>query len=186
MGVFPNIVVPRNISKPSLVVKALEKRNDMVMKKTMGGSVCALEWVMVILALIASSVTVNATITCEDAILKILPCEPYLSGIGDISVPCCQGAQNLNQMANSTADHRSVCACFKQVGPSLGVNVDRAKKLPDLCKIDLRGITIDFTIDCNTIPEFNGWVRKDAYDTDKPWPATTKITLSCYALIRPI
>ncbi|CAL5345570.1 unnamed protein product [Camellia sinensis] len=186
MGVFPNIVVPRNISKPSLVVKALEKRNDTVMKKTMGGSVCALEWVMVILALIASSVTVNATITCEDAILKILPCEPYLSGIGDISVPCCQGAQNLNQMANSTADRRAVCACFKQVGPSLGVNVDRAKKLPDLCKIDLRGITIDFTIDCNTIPEFNGWVRKDAYDTDKPWPATTKITLSCYALIRPI
>ncbi|GMP73368.1 hypothetical protein CsSME_00031145 [Camellia sinensis var. sinensis] len=124
----------------------------MVMKKTMGGSVCALEWVIVILALIASSVTVNATITCEDAILKILPCEPYLSGIGDVSVPCCQGAQNLNQMANSTADRRAVCACFKQVGPSLGVNVDRAKTLPDLCKIDLRGITIDFTIDCNTIP----------------------------------
>ncbi|KAL7242961.1 hypothetical protein ACSBR1_015382 [Camellia fascicularis] len=107
---------------------------------------------MVILALIASSVTVNTTITCQDAILKILPCEPYLLGIGDITVPCCQGAQNLNQMANSTADRRAVCACFKQVGPSLGVNVDRAKKLPDLCKIDLRGITIDFTIDCNTIP----------------------------------
>ncbi|KAI8001460.1 hypothetical protein LOK49_LG09G01451 [Camellia lanceoleosa] len=126
--------------------------NDMVMKKTMGGSVCAVEWVIVILALTASSVTVNATITCQDAILKILPCEPYLLGISDVTVPCCQGAQNLNQMANSTADRRAVCACFKQVGPSLGVNVDRAKKLPDLCKIDLRGITIDFTIDCNTIP----------------------------------
>ncbi|KAL7212301.1 hypothetical protein ACSBR2_015057 [Camellia fascicularis] len=124
----------------------------MVMKKTMGGSVCAVECVLVILALIASSVTVNATITCQDAILKILPCEPYLLGIGDITVPCCQGAQNLNQMVNSTADRRAVCACFKQVGPSLGVNVDRAKKLPDLCKIDLRGITIDFTIDCSTIP----------------------------------
>ncbi|KAI8001143.1 hypothetical protein LOK49_LG09G01463 [Camellia lanceoleosa] len=124
----------------------------MVMKKTMGGSVCAVEWVMVILALIASSVTVNATITCQDAILKLLPCEPYLLGIGDITVPCCQGAQNLNQMVNSTADRRAVCACFNQVGPSLGVNVDRAKKLPDLCKIDLGGITIDFTIDCSTIP----------------------------------
>ncbi|KAL7242959.1 hypothetical protein ACSBR1_015380 [Camellia fascicularis] len=129
----------------------------MVMKKTMGGSVCAVEWVMVILALIASSVTVNATITCQDAILKILPCEPYLLGIGDITVPCCQGAQNLNQMVNSTADRRAVCACFKQVGPSLGVNVDRAKKLPDLCKIDLRGITIDFTIDCSTIPFGKFW-----------------------------
>ncbi|KAI8001457.1 hypothetical protein LOK49_LG09G01459 [Camellia lanceoleosa] len=124
----------------------------MVMKKTMGGSVCAVEWVMVILALIASSVTVNATITCQDAILKLLPCEPYLLGIGDITVPCCQGAQNLNQMVNSTADRRAVCACFNEVGPSLGVNVDRAKKLPDLCKIDLGGITIDFTIDCSTIP----------------------------------
>ncbi|KAI8001467.1 Non-specific lipid-transfer protein 2 [Camellia lanceoleosa] len=62
------------------------------------------------------------------------------------------GAQNLNQMVNSTADRRAVCACFNQVGPSLGVNVDRAKKLPDLCKIDLGGITIDFTIDCSTIP----------------------------------
>ncbi|KAL7212310.1 hypothetical protein ACSBR2_015065 [Camellia fascicularis] len=101
---------------------------------------------MVILALIA-------TITCQDAILKILPCEQYLLGNGDITVPCCQGAQNLNQMANSTADRRAVCACFKQVGPSVRVNVDRAKKLPDLCKIDLRRITIDFTIDCSTIPK---------------------------------
>ncbi|THF98831.1 non-specific lipid-transfer protein 1-like [Camellia sinensis] len=123
----------------------------MVMMKTMGGSVCAVELVMVILALIASSVTVNATITCQDAILKILPCEQYLLGNGGITVPCCQGAQNLNQMANSTADRQAACACFKQVGPSLGVNVDRAKQLPNLCKIDLRGVTIDFTIDCSTI-----------------------------------
>ncbi|THG01421.1 hypothetical protein TEA_023609 [Camellia sinensis var. sinensis] len=123
----------------------------MVMKKTMGRSVCAVELVMVILALIASSMTVNATITCQDAIMKLLPCEQYLLGNGGITVPCCPGAQNLNQMANSTADRQAVCACFKQVGPSLGVNVDRAKQLPNLCKIDLRGITIDFTIDCSTI-----------------------------------
>ncbi|KAI8000384.1 hypothetical protein LOK49_LG09G01448 [Camellia lanceoleosa] len=123
----------------------------MVMKKTMGGSVCAVELVMVILTLIVSSVTVNATITCQDAIMKILPCEQYLLGNGGITVPCCQGAQNLNQMANSTADRQAVCACFKQVGPPLGVNVDRAKQLPNLCKIDLHGITIDFTIDCSTI-----------------------------------
>ncbi|XP_028109150.1 non-specific lipid-transfer protein-like [Camellia sinensis] len=123
----------------------------MVIKKVMGGSVCALVSVMVVLVVILNPVTVNTAKTCQVVISKILPCEQYLRGNEGMTVPCCQEAQALNQMANSTADRQLVCKCFKQVGPYFGIKIDRAQQLPILCKIDMHGIPIDHTVDCNTI-----------------------------------
>ncbi|KAI8001463.1 Sugar transport protein 8 [Camellia lanceoleosa] len=126
---------------------SFKERKDMAMKKMMGESVCVLGLVMVVLAAIASSMTVNAAITCQEAITKMLPCQQYLVGNSGITVPCC------NQMAASITDHQTVCRCFKQVGPSLVVQVDKAKQLPSLCEIDIHGIPIDYTVDC----KFDRW-----------------------------
>ncbi|GMP73340.1 hypothetical protein CsSME_00031119 [Camellia sinensis var. sinensis] len=133
---------------------SFKERKDMAMKKMMGESVCVLGLVMVVLAVIASSMTVNAAITCQEAITKMLPCQQYLVGNSGITVPCCQGVQALNQMATSITDRQTVCRCFKQVGPSLGVKVDKAKQLPSLCKIDIHGIPIDYTSLMDGLLEF--------------------------------
>ncbi|KAI8001142.1 hypothetical protein LOK49_LG09G01462 [Camellia lanceoleosa] len=58
----------------------------MVIKKMMGESVCVLGLVMVVLVAIASSMTVNAAITCQEAITKMLPCQQYLVGNSAIIV----------------------------------------------------------------------------------------------------
>ncbi|THG04923.1 hypothetical protein TEA_012145 [Camellia sinensis var. sinensis] len=133
---------------------SFKERKDMAMKKMMGEFVCVLGLVMVVLAVIASSMTVNAAITCQEAITKMLPCQQYLVGNSGITVPCCQGVQALNQMATSITDRQTVCRCFKQVGPSLGVKVDKAKQLPSLCKIDIHGIPIDYTSLMDGLLEF--------------------------------
>ncbi|THG18467.1 hypothetical protein TEA_013759 [Camellia sinensis var. sinensis] len=127
----------------------------MAMKKMMGESVCVLGLVMVVLAAIASSMTINAAITCQEAITKMLPCQQYLVGNSGITVPCCQGVQALNQMVASITDRQTVCRCFKQVGPSLGVKVDKAKQLPSLCEIDIHGIPIDYTIGLHRHRDFD-------------------------------
>ncbi|CAL5411853.1 unnamed protein product [Camellia sinensis] len=132
----------------------LKERKDMAMKKMMGESVCVLGLVMVVLAAIASSMTINAAITCQEAITKMLPCQQYLVGNSGITVPCCQGVQALNQMVASITDRQTVCRCFKQVGPSLGVKVDKAKQLPSLCEIDIHGIPIDYTSLMDGLLEF--------------------------------
>ncbi|KAA8520161.1 hypothetical protein F0562_014417 [Nyssa sinensis] len=102
---------------------------------------------LVLLALIGSPV--NAT-SCHGTILKMLPCQPFLVGSGDITMPCCHAAQGLNEIAISMPARRFICECFKQAIAALGINLDRAKQLPQLCKIDA-SVPIDPNIDCNTV-----------------------------------
>ncbi|KAI8567353.1 hypothetical protein RHMOL_Rhmol02G0115200 [Rhododendron molle] len=94
-------------------------------------------WVLglVVLALIASPV--NA-ISCEDAATQLLPCLSYLVGNGDATVPapCCEGAQALNRMISSKGDRQTLCECFKQAAPQIGVKVDRAQQLVKTCQIN--------------------------------------------------
>ncbi|CAK9181701.1 unnamed protein product [Ilex paraguariensis] len=113
--------------------------------KVIGCSVCILGLV-VVLGVIAGPV--NA-IPCQNALVKLLPCEPFLVGSAEsVSVPCCQSVEALNQIATSKPERQSLCECFKKAAPAMGVKVDRAKELPDLCKVQVP-VAIDPNINCN-------------------------------------
>ncbi|XP_058201739.1 non-specific lipid-transfer protein 1-like [Rhododendron vialii] len=108
-------------------------------------------WVLglVVLALIASPV--NA-ISCEDAATQLLPCLSYLVGDGNatVPVPCCEGAQALNRMISSKDDRQTLCECFKQAAPQIGVKVDRAQQLVKTCQISV-GLPVDYNVDCSKV-----------------------------------
>lgn len=90
-------------------------------------------------------------ISCSEAIVLLVPCVPFLTGLGQPtpSTSCCEGAQNLNQKADTTQVRRDVCECLKGASMKFGVNSDRTKQLPQLCNISL-SFTLDPNIDCNT------------------------------------
>ena len=96
------------------------------------------------LALIARPVK---AITCQEAVIKLLPCESYLRGSGDVTWACCEGARALNKEAASKADRQSVCECFKKVAPTFGVKDDRAAQLVKECSVDV-GMPIGSDMDC--------------------------------------
>lgn len=91
-------------------------------------------------------------IPCQDAIARMLPCQGFLIGIGDISVACCQSAQSLSQIANTNPqDRTSICQSLKQAANVIGINVARAQQIPQLCQIDLASGLIDPNVDCNKV-----------------------------------
>jgi hypothetical protein len=90
-------------------------------------------------------------ITCPEALLSLLPCLPFLQGTGGATPPknCCDGANSLNQKANTTPIRRDVCNCLKPAASRFGVKPDKSKQLPQLCNITL-SVPFDPSIDCNT------------------------------------
>ncbi|KAM7525264.1 hypothetical protein LguiA_015166 [Lonicera macranthoides] len=91
----------------------------------------------------------NAVLSCTEAITRLLPCETYLTGFSDITVPCCEAAASLNQQATTKDDRKALCQCFEKAGPGLGVKDDRAKQLPQLCNINVP-VPIDLSVNCDT------------------------------------
>ncbi|KAK3036962.1 hypothetical protein RJ639_030927 [Escallonia herrerae] len=92
-------------------------------------------WVLGLLVLALVSNQAANAISCQEGLTNLLPCQPFLLGAGGITVPCCQGAQALNLRATSSLDRKNLCECFKRAAPAMGVQVERARQLPLLCKI---------------------------------------------------
>ncbi|XP_004513713.2 non-specific lipid-transfer protein A-like [Cicer arietinum] len=90
-------------------------------------------------------------ISCSKAIVSLEPCLPFLTGLGQPTptTSCCEGAQNLNQKADTTPVRCDVCECLKGAAIKFGVNSDKTKQLPQLCNISL-SFSFDPSIDCNT------------------------------------
>ncbi|KAL5077704.1 hypothetical protein RYX36_016695 [Vicia faba] len=90
-------------------------------------------------------------ITCPEALLSLLPCLPFLQGVGPPTPPsnCCAGLTNLNEKANTTQIRKDVCNCLKPAASRFGVKPDRSKQLPQLCNINL-SVPFDPSVDCNT------------------------------------
>ncbi|KAF1002385.1 non-specific lipid-transfer protein AP10-like [Apium graveolens] len=103
-----------------------------------------------VMGLVVLTLTVSpaSSISCQDAVTKILPCELYLLGFGDVSVPCCQGVAQLNQIASSKSELKSLCICLKQAAQQFHINADRARQLPDRCHVTTP-VPIDPNINCD-------------------------------------
>ncbi|XP_045797842.1 non-specific lipid-transfer protein-like [Trifolium pratense] len=92
-------------------------------------------------------------VSCQEALLSLLPCLPFLQGADPATPPsnCCAGANNLNQKAATTQIRRDICNCLKPAASRFGVHSDRSKQLPQLCNINL-SFSFDPSIDCNSVP----------------------------------
>ncbi|KAL0398802.1 UNVERIFIED_CONTAM: hypothetical protein Sradi_2223500 [Sesamum radiatum] len=91
---------------------------------------------LVVLALISSTPALTEAISCTQALQFLIPCQSFLLGVGEISSPCCVGAQSLARATISSKDQETVIQCLQQVALTVTVNLDNAKQLPQLCKID--------------------------------------------------
>ncbi|KAI3716872.1 hypothetical protein L1987_68080 [Smallanthus sonchifolius] len=105
-------------------------------------------WVLMLLLLGANGGA--RAISCQDAIARMLPCQGFLMGFSEMSAACCHSAQSLSQTANSSpVELTSVCQCLKQAIGVIGINMNRAQQIPQLCHIDLDTGLIDPNVDCN-------------------------------------
>ncbi|KAL1833367.1 hypothetical protein ACET3Z_003018 [Daucus carota] len=105
---------------------------------------------VIMLAIMALIVNPVCSISCQDAITKILPCEFYLLGVGSPSASCCQAVAQLSQLASSKPELKSLCVCLKQAAQTFHVIADKAKQLPGLCHVTTP-VPIDPNINCDII-----------------------------------
>ncbi|GLT44967.1 hypothetical protein SLA2020_188380 [Shorea laevis] len=109
-------------------------------------------WILglgIILAMVGNR-CVHAVISCQDALVALLPCKPFVTGGSPSpSAPCCEGVSKLNAEASTTEEHRELCRCLKDAAHDIGVMLERAKELPQKCGVNI-SMPIDPNIDCDT------------------------------------
>ncbi|XP_068668926.1 non-specific lipid-transfer protein-like [Aristolochia californica] len=91
-------------------------------------------------------------ISCSDAVSAMVPCGSFLVGSGGArpTAQCCQSVLALQKKTATRADLKALCLCLKQTGPSFGVLPEKAKLLPQLCKLKIN-MPISPDIDCQKI-----------------------------------
>ncbi|KAG9455108.1 hypothetical protein H6P81_008012 [Aristolochia fimbriata] len=111
--------------------------------------VCSL-WVMFLV--VGAVMGPAEAMSCSDAVSAMVPCGSFLLGSSGArpSPQCCQSALALQKKTPTRAGLRDLCLCFKQTGPSFGVQPEKAKLLPQLCKLNLN-MPISPDIDCNKV-----------------------------------
>ncbi|XP_062014213.1 non-specific lipid-transfer protein AP10-like [Rosa rugosa] len=106
-------------------------------------------------AIVLNASPPNGDITCQTALLVLMPCKPYLesSGPPTPSVFCCKGVQNVTAQATTTEIRRSLCECFKQAAASMSIDPKKLKQLPQFCQVSVP-VPLDPSIDCSKISLF--------------------------------
>ncbi|CAB4308396.1 unnamed protein product [Prunus armeniaca] len=61
-------------------------------------------------------------ITCQEALMTLMPCEPYLGG--------------------------SLCECLKTAAAGMKIDPARLKAIPDYCKVSIP-VPLDPSVDCS-------------------------------------
>lgn len=125
------------------ILSIVQKRME---KKMKGWSVLAFGLVI----LVFNASPSEPTITCNEAITSLIPCQPFLVGFGPAtpSVFCCMDAEDLFELANTTKTRRALCECFKQAATEIGVLPERAQLLPQFCKIHV-SVPVDAHVNCS-------------------------------------
>ncbi|CAJ2651448.1 non-specific lipid-transfer protein-like [Trifolium pratense] len=120
----------------------------------MGKKCISLLMVVMVVGMLVTTIDASQIddVSCQEALLSLLPCLPFLQGVGPDAPPsnCCAGANNLNQKATTTQIRRDICNCLKPAASRFGVHSDRSTQLPQLCNISL-SVSFDPSIDCNSV-----------------------------------
>lgn len=115
----------------------------------MRSSSCALVWSVVLLLVVYSLTTSEATLSCTEVIKDLRPCVTYLSsGSGQPPAACCSGVKALVAAAVTSEDKKAACTCIKNTSKSLTINAQLAQALPSNCGITL-SISISPNADCS-------------------------------------
>ncbi|OMO74109.1 Plant lipid transfer protein/Par allergen [Corchorus olitorius] len=102
----------------------------------------------VLMSLVVLDIAMANSMTCQQAVTTLLPCQPFLTGqVPNPTVPCCIAVAKINEEATTTQTHRDLCECLKKAAPTFGVKPEKAKVLPDLCHVSVP-VPIDPSIDC--------------------------------------
>lgn len=80
------------------------------------------------------------TVSCGNALSELASCGGYLVGHGTDkpSTACCTAVSSLDHMAKTTAERKLLCQCFQDTASSFGVSLEKASKLPILCKLNIK------------------------------------------------
>ncbi|KAJ1273805.1 hypothetical protein BS78_05G012800 [Paspalum vaginatum] len=107
----------------------------------------------VVLAVLASSETASAAVSCGEVTNALMPCLGYAMGSAPApSAQCCTGVRSLNSRASSTADRQAACACLKNLAGRLsgGSGMGNAASIPSKCGVNV-GMAISPNVDCSKI-----------------------------------
>ncbi|KAL8032895.1 hypothetical protein ABFX02_13G127000 [Erythranthe guttata] len=110
-------------------------------------------WIMGMLVFAMSFNFGESAFSCDEAVKKLIPCQPFLAGAANgVTVQCCDGARSLDQLGKSNPEEvKAICQCLKNAAAAAtGVNADRAKQLPGLCNINLP-VPIDPNVNCDRL-----------------------------------
>ncbi|RDX62773.1 Non-specific lipid-transfer protein 1, partial [Mucuna pruriens] len=108
---------------------------------------------LVITIVTASEIDGTAT-ECNKAVTNLLPCEPFMLGLGPVAPPnnCCMGLAIIFERAKTLYDRRFTCTCLKVAMMRAGIKHRRAIQLPRFCKIHF-SFPIDPLVDCTSTQE---------------------------------
>ncbi|KAL3517283.1 hypothetical protein ACH5RR_024185 [Cinchona calisaya] len=120
---------------------------------------------LVVLGLFAMVVAIISTsrpavavgsIPCSLVNSKLLTCVPYIANKTDKPTSvCCEGVQEISNLAKSNADLIAVCSCIKADLPNLGHTTPaRIAGLPKKCGIKKAFPPVDSNYDCNKLMVF--------------------------------
>ncbi|GAU29985.1 hypothetical protein TSUD_160700 [Trifolium subterraneum] len=109
---------------------------------------------LAMICLVWSIPSANATLSCGQIKMTLLPCLGYVMTPGPpgatVPGPCCNGVRTVNDEAKTTIDRQDTCKCLQTLRNTPGANFDAVAAIPDKCGVNLPyKITPD--IDCNSV-----------------------------------
>ncbi|MED6138700.1 hypothetical protein PIB30_076936 [Stylosanthes scabra] len=76
----------------------------------------------------------QATLSCDQVTVWLLPCVSYAVLGGNVSQLCCQGIYSLNKGYKNGDDRRYACQCIKDRAALIpGINYKRVNQIDSLC-----------------------------------------------------
>nr|XP_043611560.1 non-specific lipid-transfer protein-like [Erigeron canadensis] len=107
---------------------------------------------VVFLVLLLSKQHVEAQVSCDQIVIKLINCESFLFGYSNVpGVQCCASAQDVVQQANASKEVlKATCRCLKAAAQAMPVNLSNAAQLTQSCNLNLN-IPISPSVDCDSL-----------------------------------
>ncbi|KAJ8649728.1 hypothetical protein MRB53_002751 [Persea americana] len=95
---------------------------------------------------------VDAAIPCPRLKQRLYPCTVYLKNKSGDSGSCCHEVRMVNNALKTKVDRQTACKCILQeVHDTRGLDVNRLAKLPQTCRVSIRGYIVRQHFNCNSI-----------------------------------
>jgi hypothetical protein len=80
----------------------------------------------------------SAVITCKQVGSNLVPCLPYMTGRGTLTLGCCNSIRSLNSAVSTSADRQVACRCIKSLTCTIsGLDLGAISGLPGKCGVSI-------------------------------------------------